>query len=233
MNHLCIIPARGGSKRIPRKNIRLLEGKPIIAYPISVAIKTGCFDRVIVSTDDEEIASVAREFGADVPFLRSKRTSDDHAPVSAALLETVERLTEVENETISPKYITCVYPTAALLTQDVLSRGVDMLVSGTRSAVIAITPFEYPIQRALRFESDRIQFALPEFLETRSQDLEPRYHDAAAFFSMRTDYLKQNSGVFGSDTGAIVLSRDQVQDVDTMDDWNELTFKMRLRNRKA
>jgi pseudaminic acid cytidylyltransferase len=215
--NVAIIPARGGSKRIPRKNIRLFAGKPIIAHSVELALRSGLFSSVVVSTDDEAIAAVARRHGAETPFIRPAELSDDfagtHVVVAHAVRWLVDHGTPVE-------FACCLYPTAPLIQVSDLRRGLDLMKSGNWDSVIAATSFGYPIMRALKkSERGALQMFYPEHYKTRSQDLPEAYHDAGQFYwaDART-WLAPPQG-FTERTTAVFLPRWRVQDIDTVEDW--------------
>lgn len=223
---VAIITARGGSKRIPRKNIRDFCGKPIIAYSIQAALDAGCFDQIMVSTDDDEIARVSRAAGAAVPFLRSARTSSDHATTAEVLVEVLE---EYRSRGAMFDAACTIYPTAPFVTPNGLNAGLRLLEKNSDlSGVIPVTRFSYPIQRALRLTGDRISLFQPEHLLTRSQDLEPAYHDAGQFYWVRVPAFLKTPSLMTSTTAAIVLPEWQVQDIDNDDDWIAAESKYRL-----
>ncbi|WP_321307498.1 pseudaminic acid cytidylyltransferase [Marinifilum fragile] len=219
MKNLAIIPARGGSKRIPRKNVKIFLGKPIIAYSIEAALDSGLFDEVMVSTDDEEIADVAIKYGAKVPVLRSKNTSDDFATLADVMEEVVEYY---KGEQKIYDSCCCILPTAPLLKFSTLKEGFDLLVSNNFDSVKPIVQFSYPIQRALKFNEGTVEMINPELLRTRSQDLEAAYYDAGQFY-----WFRPQVGLSGTKKGAIVISEKFVQDIDTLEDWElaELKYK--------
>ena len=175
---VCIITARGGSKPIPRKNIRDFLGKPIMAYSIEAALKSGVFDEVMVSTDDEEIAAVAREYGAQVPFMRSAATANDYATTKDVLLEVLD---EYEKRGRSFEMICCVYPTAPFGTEEKLKAAYNILKDSDADELLPVIPFSFPPQRAFVIRSGSLVFQYPEYQFTRSQDLEPIYHDCGQF----------------------------------------------------
>jgi N-acylneuraminate cytidylyltransferase len=222
---VAIIPARGGSKRIPGKNIRPFLGKPIIAYSIEAAHKSGLFRRVIVSTDSAEIAEVAGRYGADVPFVRPARLADDYAGTMAVVRHALETLRDAG---ATFEFACCIYATAPFVSEEALRRGFEMLRSSTRRFAFAVTSFPFPIQRGLRLDADGVVHALhPEFIETRSQDLEPAFHDAGQFYWGRVDAFLNNEVIFSPASLAVVLPRHEVQDIDTLEDWKraELMFE--------
>jgi N-acylneuraminate cytidylyltransferase len=229
---LAIVTARGGSKRIPRKNIRPFCGKPIIAYSIEAALESRCFDEVMASTDDEEIAEVARRHGATVPFLRSAATSNDHATTAAVITEVLQEYGRRAN---AFDVACCLYPTAPFVTAATLRAGLDLLESDPRfSGVIPITRFSYPIQRALRVRDRCVEMFQPEHLLSRSQDLEPAYHDAGQFYWVRASRFRAEPSLMTATTAALVIPEWQVQDIDNEDDWviAEMKFEQ-LRRRRA
>ena len=222
---LCIIPARGGSKRIPRKNIRPFRGTPILARAVATARDSGLFDRIMVSTDDDAVAEVAAAAGAEVPFRRSAATSDDHATTSAVLEEVLARYRETGAQW---PLACCLYPTAALALPSDLAEGRALLVSGGFDMVMPVAAFSYPVWRSLRRDTDgRLAFAFPEHRDTRSQDLPPAYHDAGQWYWFRTEALARNGGLMGPDTGSLLLPQTRVQDIDTEEDWALAEIKHR------
>jgi pseudaminic acid cytidylyltransferase len=214
---LAIITARGGSKRIPRKNIRNFCGKPIMVYSIQAALDSGCFDEVMVSTDDQEIADLAQQSGASVPFMRSALNASDHATTAEVLLEV---LNQYQSRRVFVEMACCSYPTAPFITSVSLRKGLDALLEDESiQTVIPMVKYSYPIQRALRLQENRISFFNPEYSLTRSQDLEPAYHDAGQFYWFRVPAFLKTSTLIGSYTTGIVLPEWQVQDIDTEEDW--------------
>ncbi|MFG6554306.1 pseudaminic acid cytidylyltransferase [Sulfitobacter sp. 1A16808] len=221
---VCIIPARGGSKRIPRKNIRRFCGRPMIAWPIRAAIKSRCFDRIIVSTDDEEIAQVARDFGAEAPFLRCAELADDHAPTGPVIADAIIRL-----NIPSQIPVCCLYATAPLVDPNDLRSGQAQLQETGAPFVLSVTTYAFPIQRALRRDgSGTVAMFEPAQMQTRSQDLEEAWHDAGQFYWGRAETWKSGRGPF--DTGAVglALPRHRVQDIDTEEDWQRAELLKRF-----
>ena len=210
---LAVIPARGGSKRIPHKNIRPFCGKPIIAYSIAAALESELFERVIVSTDSEQIATVARQYGAEVPFLRPAELSDDHCGVVAVVKHAVQWCRQQGNII---EEVCGIYATAPLIKVADLRRGFELLQTSGADGVMAVTTFPAPIQRALKMNADgSLQMFQPEHAMTRSQDLEPAYLDAAQFF-----WWGSNASDGGRPVNkGLVLPRNRVQDIDTEEDW--------------
>jgi len=213
--NVAIIPARGGSKRIPRKNIRSFAGKPIIGYSIAAARESGLFERVIVSTDDAEISAVAREHGAEVPFVRPAELSDDHTGTNEVAAHALSWLAE-RGEVY--QFACCIYATAPFLRAEDLRRGYDALVSGDKQFAFSATSFGFPIQRAIRI-ADGVKPFFPEWIDSRSQDLEPAYHDAGQFYWGRAQAFLSGLPVFAPHSAAVLLPRHRVQDIDTEEDW--------------
>lgn len=225
MKRLCIIPARGGSKRIPRKNIKPFMGKPIIAYSIEAALKSAVFDEVMVSTDDKEIADVARRYGASVPFLRSAETSNDYATTVDVLLEVVNKYKE---QGICFDVICCLYSTAPFVTSGRLIEAASQ-ISDRVDACFTIVQYSYPIQRSLIInESEHVEMKYPEHLKSRTQDLEKLYHDAGQFYFVKTAALLQEKTVWCKRTAPLILSELEVQDLDTITDWQLAEMKYQL-----
>lgn len=219
---LAVIPARGGSKRIPRKNIHAFAGKPIIAYSIAAAQRSGLFDAVIVSTDDEEIAQVARDFGATTPFLRPPELSDDHTGTTAVVAHAVE---QVQRDGRAVDAACCIYATAPLIAVDDLRAGHDRLAGGDLDYVFSAARYAFPPQRALLVGDDgRVAPMFPEHSETRSQDLPPVYHDAAQFYWGSGVAWTGQRAIYGPRSGIVELPHWRVQDIDTPDDWTAAEF---------
>jgi len=223
MHNLAIIPARGGSKRIPHKNIKDFLGKPIIAYSIEAALKSGLFDEIMVSTDDEKIAEVAKKYGAEVPFLRSKKNSDDFATTVDVLLEVIEQYEQIG------KYYheaCCIYSTAPFISPERLKQGFQKLLTEKRSSVFSVVPFSYPIWRGVRKNVDgKFQMVWPTNLNKRSQDLDEIYHDTGQWYWFSVDNFKKNKTIFSDNSSAIILDPMEVQDIDTINDWKIAEFK--------
>lgn len=222
--NVAVIPARGGSKRIPRKNIREFCGKPMIAWSIGAARQSGCFDRIMVSTDDREIAAVAERFGAQVPFVRPAELSDDHAGTIPVMRHAVEWLVK---QTSAPENVCCIYATAPFISPDDIRAGLEILQGNRADYAFSVTTFPYPVQRALRLTQEgRIHMFFDEHYETRSQDLEEAYHDAGQFYWGRAEAWLEERIIFGPDSLPVILPRHRVQDIDTMEDWRraELMF---------
>ena len=222
---VAIIPARGGSKRIPRKNIKEFHGKPLIAYSVEVALASKLFEKVIVSTDDEEIAKVAKEYGAEVPFLRPKELSDDFTGTEDVINHTVEYL---KNNNELYNYVCTIYATAPLLQKEYLIEGIERLKSSTAVNAFSTTSMPFPIQRTFKVnENGRCEMFTPEYYNSRSQDLEEAYQDAGQFYWKRLD-RESKEIMFGEDSIPIILPRYLVQDIDTLEDWKraEVMYKV-------
>jgi len=215
---LAVIPARGGSKRIPRKNIRPFCGEPMIAWSIRAAKASACFDRIIVSTDDEEIASVARDNGAEVPFVRPPELSDDYASTQAVIGHAIVWTSENGDQT--PNEVCCLYATAPFVRATDLRTGLTMLRRNRSGYVFPVTRCPFPIQRAVRITaSNRIEMFNPECFSSRSQDLEVAYHDAGQFYWGYAEAWLGAKPIFSEDAMPIILPRQYVQDIDTPEDW--------------
>ncbi|HVX26653.1 MAG TPA: pseudaminic acid cytidylyltransferase [Parafilimonas sp.] len=221
MSNIAIIPARGGSKRIPRKNVKEFCGKPIIAYSIEAALASNLFDEVMVSTDDGEIAEVAKQYGAKVPFKRSEETSNDFAILNDVINEVLKCY---KNEGREFEYGCCILSTAPFINKEKLKKAFELLINNGFDSVRPIVKFSYPIQRAFRLlANDSVEIFNPEHFKTRSQDLEPAYHDAGQFYWFKTD--KMLSGNF---KGGMIIEEIEAQDIDTLDDWKIAELKMQL-----
>lgn len=226
---IAIIPARGGSKRIPRKNVRLFCGRPIIAYSISAARETGLFDQIVVSTDDEEIASIAREAGATVPYMRPREMADDFTGTNAVVRHAINWFIE-QGQEIS--YACCIYATAPLVEPHFIREGFDALTSSGAMFAFSVTSYAFPIQRALLLDgSGRVDVFYPEHRMTRSQDLKPAYHDAAQFYWGTARAFLEDMALFSPQSIGIVLPRFLVQDIDTPEDWEQAEFMYQAINR--
>lgn len=214
---LAVIPARGGSKRIPRKNIKLFFGKPVMAWSIEAARQSGCFDRIVVSTDDEEIAAVARQWGAETPFMRPEKLADDHAGTLPVIHHAVDWFIASGQR---PETVCCLYATAPFVTPEDLQRGLQALRIATCDYAFSVTSYASPIQRAIRIRDDgRVEMFQPEYFHTRSQDLEEAFHDAGQFYWGSADAWMAERPIFAADAVPVALPRHQVQDIDTPEDW--------------
>lgn len=224
--NIAVIPARGGSKRIPRKNIKPFCGKPMIAWSIEAAKKSGCFEKIVVSTDDAEIADIARQFGAEVPFVRSEALSDDFAGTEAVVVDAINQL---QQQQWVFAHTCCIYPTAPLLMPAALQQGLALLENEHTDFAFSATTFDYPIQRALRqTASGHVAMFYPQYRDSRSQDLEPALHDAGQFYWGKTAAWLAEQPLFGERSVPVKLPRMRVQDIDTPEDWQvaELQFKL-------
>lgn len=210
---VAILPARGGSKRIPRKNIRDFNGKPAIGWPIAAARQVGEFDRIVVSTDDPEIAQVARSCGAEVPFLRDASLSDDHTGTTEVIRDAVEKLGLADEVAVC-----CIYPTALLLRPADIAAGLAHLEGGARW-VLSLGAYATPIDRAYRMEGDRAVPRQPAMMAMRSQDLEPAYHDAGQFYWARAGTWLDRAARVWDGAAGVILPPDRAIDIDTPDDW--------------
>jgi pseudaminic acid cytidylyltransferase len=214
---IAVIPARGGSKRIPRKNIRPFAGKPIISYPIAAARSCALFERIVVSTDDAEIAAVARDCGADTPFMRPSELADDRTGTNAVVAHALAWFAAHGHDVA---LVCCIYPTAPFLRPDDLRRGYQALLRSGKSFAFSAATFPFAIQRALRVTSgDGVEPFFPQWIDSRSQDLEPAYHDAGQFYWGRAEAFRAGLAMFAHHSVAVVLPRARVQDIDTSEDW--------------
>lgn len=225
MNKIAIITARGGSKRIPRKNIKDFLGKPILAYSIEAALKSGLFDTVMVSTDDEEIASIAQKYGAEVPFYRSAETANDYATTNDVLLEVLE---EYEKRGMEFEMGCCIYPTAPFVTADKLRDAMKLFQASDADSLIPVVPFSYPPKRGMVIREGKLVFEYPQYLDSRSQDLETNYHDVGQFYFFRTLAFRNNRKLMVGNILPYVVSEMEVQDIDNLTDWEiaELKYKV-------
>lgn len=222
MKNICIIPARGGSKRIPRKNIKPFMGRPIIAYSIEAALQSGLFEEVMVSTDDEEIVMVARQYGARVPFLRLKDTASDYATIADVIHEVLDCYGQAGK---TYDNVCCVLATAPLISSDLLISVYNKLLSTDFVTVYPVVAFSYPILRALRMDqTGYMTMRWPEYAKTRSQDLEPMYHDSGTFYWHKI--IPWRAGI--QKRGCIVVDELTVQDIDTESDWKLAEMKYKL-----
>lgn len=225
---IAIITARGGSKRIPKKNIKEFCGKPIIAYSIEAALKSDIFDEVMVSTDSEEIADIARQYGANVPFMRSAKTSDDYATTSDVIMEVLEKYQEM-GQTFD--YICCIYPTAPFVTPDKLKEAMSIMEKNDVVEVMPVVQFSYPPQRCFVIGDDNyMKYKYEEYMQSRSQDLEKQYHDAGQFYVYDADKYVKLSGKISGGIMPIIVSELEVQDIDNEDDWKIAELKYKLMN---
>jgi len=226
MSNLAIIPARGGSKRIPRKNIKDFLGKPIITYSIEAALQSGLFDEVMVSTDDEEIAAIAIQYGAKVPFYRSSKASDDFATTLDVLKEV--ELTYKSELNKSFDFICCIYPTAPLVSIEKIKEGFKLLNENKLDVVYPIVAFSYPLLRAVEIDNGITKMVWNQYVNSRSQDLKTYYHDAGQWYWYKPSNIDDT--LFTEKTASIILGEDEIQDIDTATDWKLAEMKYKLRN---
>lgn len=226
MQRLAVIPARGGSKRIPRKNLRPFAGRPIIGHSVGAALDSGLFDVVLVSTDDEEIAEVARGLGAQVPFLRPRELADDHTGTQAVVAQAIRAVAEWRS---LPAQVCCLYATAPFVRAADLVRGLQSLEQAEADFAFSVTSFAFPIQRALRLDAQaRVSMMWPEHMATRSQDLEHAWHDAGQFYWGRASAFLQGVPLYSPRAVAVPLPRHRVQDIDTEEDWRRAELMYRV-----
>lgn len=226
---LAVITARGGSKRIPKKNIKEFCGKPIIAYSIEAALKSEIFDEVMVSTDSREIAEIAIQYGAKVPFFRSEKTSDDYATTADVLTEVLE---EYKKQGKTFEYMCCIYPTAPFVTKEKLQVAMHLLKENKdMDAVIPVVKFSFPPQRALVLENQEVKIMNSDIYQMRSQDLEPQYHECGQYYCMKVDSFLKTQRLVLEHTIPIITSEMEVQDIDDESDWKiaELKYQMMKR----
>lgn len=215
--NIAIIPARGGSKRIPRKNIKDFHGKPLIAYSIEAALNSGCFDKVIVSTDDAEIADIARKYKAEVPFVRPAALSGDFTGTTPVMRHAIEWVQENEG---TVEYACCIYATAPFIISQDLVKGFDLITQNNLDYAFSVTSYPFPIQRAIRItQNGTVSMLNPECFSTRSQDLEEVWHDAGQFYWGRAEAWCKGKKIFDKRTAPVILPRYRVQDIDTFEDW--------------
>lgn len=228
MKNICIIPARGGSKRIPRKNIKDFLGKPIIAYSIEAALNSNLFDEVMVSTDDEEIAEIAKKHGAKVPFMRSVKNSNDFATTFDVIEEVIA---EYKSQGIEFEKGCCIYSCAPFTTSKKIQEAFDKLKEQDFDTVFPVVPYGLPIQRALKIQEGKIIMFNEEHKNTRSQDLEKSYHDTGQFYWFNKEAILNKRSLLTDNVGAIIVSELECQDIDTEMDWKmaEIKFEMRIK----
>lgn len=230
MNAVAIIIARGGSKRIPRKNIKDFCGKPIIAYSIEAALKCGCFEEVMVSTDDNEIAEIAKKYGAKVPFMRSEENANDYAVANDVVLEVVR---EYQTRGKEFEYICSIYPTAPFVTGDKLSKAMNMLQTLDVDRVAPFVRFNVPPQWRARIDNGLVTFVEPDTIVTRSQDLEAMYYDPGQFYCFKVGhFLQTNGATVAGKLAAIEIPEMEAHDIDTIDDWEMAEIKYQLMTKK-
>lgn len=230
MSAVAIITARGGSKRIPGKNKKEFLGKPIISYSIEAALQSGIFDEVMVSTDDEEIAEIARRAGASVPFMRSEKTANDFATTDDVLMEVLE---EYEKRGKTFDYMTCIYPTAPFVTAKKLQEALQILKDNKASGVMPVVRFSFPPQRGMAIRNGILEYSYPENAMKRSQDLEPMYHDCGQFYVYDVKKYRACKGDLPDGYFPIEVSELEVQDIDNMSDWKLAEIKYEIMKQKC
>lgn len=219
---IAIITARGGSKRIPRKNLRPFLGQPIIKYSIEAALQAGCFDEIMVSTDDQEIEQVAIASGAKVPFFRSAKNSGDFATTADVIEEVISEYAKAGKNF---DFICCLYPTAPFVTGEKLKKAMDLLCKSNVDAVVPVVRFSFPIQRAFKIEQGRLTMVWPENLNVRSQDLPPTYHDSGQFYCLNNKSFLAQKKLFAFNTMPFEIQESEVQDIDNEEDWKMAEIK--------
>lgn len=223
MKSIAIITARGGSKRIPRKNIKEFCGKPIIVYSIQAALESGAFDEVMVSTDDEEIAQISIKYGANVPFFRSKQNANDFATTADVIQEVIQ---EYEKRDKSFDVICCMYPTAPFITANKLQKAMNVLVTSKADCVLPVVAYSFPPQRGMRIDDKGyMYFVEPEYMNTRSQDLPKIYHDCGQFYMFRAESFVKTGRITTEKTIPFEVSELEVQDIDNEVDWKLAELK--------
>lgn len=220
---IAVIPARGGSKRIPNKNIREFHDKPIIGWSIEAAIEAGCFDRVIVSTDSEQISEIAKKFGAEVPFIRNQDLADDYTPTLSVISDSIQRLD------CDVDYACCIYPTSPFIKIENLTKGLELIQSGKFEYVFTASSYSFPIERSFSFNKmDGLKMIFPKKEKVRSQDLQDIFHDAGQFYWGKANNWKNLTPIFSKNSLPLILPRGEVVDIDTEEDWEEAEIKFKL-----
>lgn len=227
---IAIITARGGSKRIPRKNIKIFCGKPIINYSIEAALQSGLFDEIMVSTDDEEIAEVAKLAGASVPFMRSAETASDYATTSDVLLEVFNKYLE---RGMNFEYACCIYPTAPFITAEKIRKGMELLREKRATCVVPVVAFSFPPQRSHIIKNGKLEMKWPENRNLRSQDLETLYHDCGMFYCYNVERFIAENGQVVDNIIPLIMSGLEVQDIDNIDDWEIAEIKYKILKEKG
>lgn len=230
MTAIAIITARGGSKRISHKNRKEFCGKPIIEYSIEAAKQAGIFDTVMVSTDDNKIAEIAKNAGAEVPFMRSVETSNDYATTADVLMEVLEKYKE---RGIRYENACCIYPTAPFVTGNKLRQAMDMLVNEKKDSVIPVVPFSFPPLRGMVINDGKLEYKWQEYAMKRSQDLEEIYHDCGQFYVFRVEAFEKEKKLVTNNTAGMIISELEVQDIDNETDWELAEMKYRLLKEKG
>lgn len=229
MKNIAILTARGGSKRIPKKNIRNFLGRPILSYSIEAALLSGLFEEVLVSTDSEEIAEIAKAYGAAVPFLRSKKNADDFSTSADAVIEVLKRYGELGKQF---DYGCCIYPTAPFITESDLQKAYDLMIKAHADCVVSVVKFDFPPQRGYIIKGQHLILLHPENYEKRSQDLEPVYHDAGQFYFFKPEGVKTEKRLILPNNIPYIMDQQRVQDIDDEEDWKLAEIKYRIWNEK-
>lgn len=222
MKRIAIITARGGSKRIPRKNIKEFCGKPIIEYSINAALESKIFDEVMVSTDDPEIEEISKSLGANVPFLRSAKASDDYATTADVIMEV---LTEYKNRGIEFDYAACIYPTAPFVTSDKLKNGMKIIEEKDGLMLMPVTKYSFPPQRCVVINNDTLEYKWPQYKNSRSQDLEPMYYECGQYYIYKVKEYLEKKGQIQEKIIPVITPEMEVQDIDNEEDWEIAEFK--------
>ena len=230
MKRLAMITARGGSKRIPYKNIRDFCGKPIITYSIKAALQAGVFDEIMVSTDNEEIARAGKAAGASIPFMRSENTSGDYATAAEVILEVLK---EYEERGQVFDTACCIYPTAPFVTGEKLKKAIQLLEEEEYDSVMPVAEFSFPPLRGMVMKDNKITYKWEEFSQCRSQDLEKIYHDCGQFYAFRVEKFKETGKLVADNTGAIIIDELEMQDIDNEVDWKLAELKYGLMRQKS
>ena len=229
MNNIAIITARGGSKRIPRKNVKLFCGQPIIYYSIKAALESNLFSEVMVSTDDDEIAKISTELGAKVPFIRSLENSNDFATTADVVKEVLDVYSSIGKEFDN---VCCIYPTAPFLDDKTLIKSYDFFISEKYDSIFPIVEYLVPIQIALKINHlNYLEMISPEYMSVRSQDMEKRYFDAGQFYWSKVTAFLEDTNLFTKKTGAFIIDELNYQDIDNVQDWEIAEFKFKFKNR--
>ena len=228
--NICVIPARSGSKRIPKKNIKNFCGKPIIAYSIEAAINCNLFDRIIVSTDSDEIAKIGNKYGAETPFIRPEKLSDDFTHTHEVIGHTVSYL---EKKGYNIDYACCIYPTAPFIQVSDLLQGLELIKSEKWDLILAATNYSYPIFRSFEYLSNGgLKMIFPKYFNSRSQDLPKVYHDTGQFYWAKPKIWKSKSSGFNIKNSIVEIPNFRAQDIDTVDDWQKAEVMFKILNKK-
>jgi pseudaminic acid cytidylyltransferase len=222
MKNICIIPARGDSKRIPRKNLKSFLNKPIISYSIEAALESELFDEIMVSTDDLEIAKISELHGAKIPFMRSEEASNDYATIIDVLLEVIRRY-KLEGKEFDN--ICCIFPCAPFVNKERLIESYQLMIKDNFDSVFPVVKYSTPIQRAFKIVDNKVEMFFSEYKEIRSQDLDSSYYDAGQFYWLKCHKMIVNKSIFSDNSGSIILNELSAQDIDNESDWNIAEIK--------